>query len=187
MSFMQGELYSLRREAIRAIENLDLYGTEWDSALLHRLFIATRSFAHAVLSLKVPSVSGIRLWFQSYPKSLGSVEDKLVTMSKYKYAVVIENSAEYMSEKLMEALFAGCIPIYVGPDPQEYGIPNNLVIWSKPNIDSICSSLAEATTWDFRDFHSRLEVFLGSSEVRDLWDFEKVYQKMLELIQSGSK
>jgi hypothetical protein len=100
---------------------------------------------------------------------------------------VIENSAEYMSEKLMEALFAGCIPIYVGPDPQEYGIPSNLVIWSKPNIGSIRSSLENATTWDLRDFHSRLEVFLGSSETRDLWQFEKVYQKVLELIQKGSK
>jgi hypothetical protein len=187
ISFVDGELYSLRRMAIRALENLDLYGTEWDSTILNRLFIAARSFAHAVLNLKAPRVSGIAFWFQSYPLSKGPVRDKLKTMSKYKYALVIENSAEYMSEKLMEALFAGCIPIYVGPDPQEYGIPSNLVIWSKPNIGSIRSSLENATTWDLRDFHSRLEVFLGSSETRDLWQFEKVYQKVLELIQKGSK
>jgi hypothetical protein len=186
MSFVAGELYSLRRKSIRAFENLDLYGTEWDSTLLTRLFVAIRSLAHAALSLKVPSLNGINLWFQSYPKSKGPVKDKLATMSKYRYALVIENSTEYMSEKLMEALFAGCIPIYVGPDPQAYGIPDNLVIWTKPDIGSIRSSLADATNWDYLDFRSRLDLFVSSSATRELWDSENVYQKMLDMIQSAS-
>lgn len=183
MSFVGGELYSLRRKAIRSIENLDLYGTEWDSTLLHRLFIAIRSLAHAVLSLKVPSLSGIIYWFQGYPKSKGAVEDKLDTMSKYKYALVVENSHEYMSEKLMEALFAGCIPVYVGPDPQEYGIPKDLVIWTRPTIRAIETSLLEAAGWNFDEFHSRLNTFLTSSTTRELWDHERVYQKVLDIIQ----
>ena len=187
ISFVKGELYSLRRKAIRSIGNLELYGTDWDSKSLPRLVIAIRSFVYAILNLQVPTLSGISLWFQNYPASNGPVGDKLATMSKYKYALVIENSEEYMSEKLMEALFAGCIPIYVGPDPKEHGVPNNLVIWAKPNIESIQSSLAEAFTWDFKDFHSRLKAFLYSSETRDSWDSEKVYQKMLDIIVGGGK
>lgn len=183
MSFVGGELYSLRRKAIRSLENLDLYGTEWDSTLLHRLFIAIRSLAHAVLNLKVPSLSGITYWFQGYPKSKGTVEDKLATMSKYKYALVIENSPEYMSEKLMEALFAGCIPIYVGPDPRDYGIPKDLVIWTRPTVRAIETSLFEAASWNFYEFHSRLNTFLMSSTTRDLWDHERVYQRILDIIQ----
>jgi hypothetical protein len=105
-------------------------------------------------------------------------------MSKYRYALVIENSAEYMSEKLMEALFAGCIPIYVGPDPQEYGIPKELVIWTKPNIRAIEHSLAEAATWNLEEFYSRLAVFLSARSTRELWDHERVYQKMLDVIQA---
>ncbi len=184
MSFVKGELYSLRRKAIRALANLDLYGTEWDSKFLHRIFIGIRSFAHAVLSLTLPRLTGISLWFQPYPKSKGPVGDKLATMSKYRYALVIENSAEYMSEKLMEALFAGCIPIYVGPDPQEYGIPKELVIWTKPNIRAIEHSLAEAATWNLEEFYSRLAVFLSARSTRELWDHERVYQKMLDVIQA---
>lgn len=183
MSFVGGELYSLRRKAIRSLDNLDLYGTEWDSTVLHRLFIAIRSFIHAVLSLKVPSLSGITHWFQGYPMSKGTVEDKLDTMSKYKYVLVVENSNEYMSEKLMEALFAGCIPIYVGPDPQEYGIPKDLVIWTRPTIRAIETSLLEAAGWNFDEFHSRLNTFLISSTTRELWDHERVYQRMLDVIQ----
>jgi hypothetical protein len=186
MSFVKGELYSLRRKSINTLENLDLYGTEWDSRFSQRLFIAVRSLLHAALSLRLPIVSGISLWFQRYPKSKGPVEDKLATMSRYKYALVIENSAEYMSEKLMEALFAGCIPVYVGPNPEEFGVPKDLVIWTKPNTLAIKNSFAEAAGWNLEEFHARLAVFLSDRSTRELWDHDRVYQKMLDVIQANS-
>jgi len=187
ISFVKGELYSLRRKAIRSIDNLDLYGTDWDSKSLPRLVIALRSLGYAILNFKVPALSGITLWFQNYRVSQGPAGDKLATMSKYRYALVVENSEEYMSEKLMEALFAGCIPIYVGPDPQEYGIPKDLVIWTRPTIQAIKTSLTEATNWNFEEFHSRLKEFLLSSETRDSWDSDNVYQKMLDIIEGGRR
>ena len=185
MSFVKGELYSLRRRAIRALDNLDVFGTEWDSKFTQRLFIAIRSFTHSCLSLKLPHMQGASMWFQSYPKSFRTVDDKLAAMSKYKYALVIENSAEYMSEKLMEALFAGCIPVYVGPNPQEYGIPKDIVIWTNPNIASIENSFREAATWRFDEFQARLSLFLQSSATRELWDHERVHQRLLDLIQGN--
>ena len=186
ISFIGGELYSLRRKAIKALSNLDLYGTEWDSAFLNRLTVAVKSFAHAVLSLKLPRPSGLSLWFQGYSEFKGPVADKLATMSKYKFALVIENSAEYMSEKLMEALFAGCIPIYVGPDPENFGIPKKLVIWVDASLDSIQSGLKQASSLDFDDFHSSLSAFLGSIETRDTWECSKVYERILRETQTMS-
>lgn len=186
MSFVKGELYSLRRGAITAIGNLDLYGTEWDSSATARLFIALRSFVHSVLSLELPQISGLSLWLQPYPKSQGPVTNKLQTMSRYKYALVIENSAEYMSEKLMEALFAGCIPIYVGPDPKKYGIPKELVIRAQPSLSSIQEGLTDAQGWNIEDFHARLLGFLSSSAVRDLWDHTRVYERVLQEIQNSN-
>ena len=186
MSFIKGELYSLRRKAIKNLKNLDLYGTEWDSKLKSRLIIALKSFAQAILSLKLPRLSGLDLWFQSYPKSKGPVDDKLKTMSEYKYALVIENSAEYMSEKLMESLFAGCIPVYVGPEPEEFGIPKNLVIRALPSLHSIQEALLDAEGWNMNEFHARLGAFLGSSDVRDLWDHTRVYERLLEIIQNSN-
>ncbi len=186
MSFIKGELYSLRRKAIKHLTNLDLYGTQWDSKFAPRLIIAIKSFAQAVLSLRLPRPFGLNLWFQGYPKSKGPVDDKLQTMSAYKYALVIENSAEYMSEKLMESLFAGCIPIYVGPDPEEFGIPKDLVIRAQPSLRSIREALLQAEGWNMNAFHTRLGEFLSSSEVRDLWDHSLVYGRLLEIIQKSS-
>lgn len=186
MSFIKGELYSLRRKAIKNLDNLDLYGTQWDSKFAPRLIIAIKSFAQAVLSFKLPRLSGLNLWFQDYPKSKGPVDDKLQTMANYKYALVIENSAEYMSEKLMEALFAGCVPIYVGPDPEKYDIPKELVIRAQPSLRSIQEALLQAQGWNMNEFHAKLGAFLGSSDVRDLWDHTRVYERLLEKIQNAN-
>lgn len=183
MSLIKGELYSLRRRAIRKIANLDLYGTDWDSKFFSRMLILARNVAHSLLSLRIPRLSGISLWFQAYPQSKGHVKDKISTMAKYKYALVIENSAEYMSEKLMEALFAGCIPIYVGSNIEDFGIPVDLVVRARPDITSIHNALIEASGWNFEDFHRKLKTFLRSKEVRDTWDHQLVYQKLLEEIQ----
>jgi hypothetical protein len=186
MSFIKGELYSLRRNAIKNLTNLDLYGTQWDSRLASRLMIALKSFAQAALSIKLPRLSGLNLWFQDYPNSKGPVDDKLKTMAHYKYALVIENSAEYMSEKLMESLFAGCIPIYVGPDPEEFGIPKELVIRAQPSLHSIEEALKEADGWNKNEFHARLGAFLGSSDVRDIWDHTRVYERLLQKIENSN-
>ena len=180
MSFIVGELYSLRRKSIKAIGNLDLYGNNWDSKFMSRLVIALKTFTQAVVGLRIPRPSGLSLWFQSYPMSKGPVADKLVAMSHYKFALVIENSAEYMSEKLMESLFAGCIPIYVGPDPTNFGIPRDLVVCAEPTLPSIRASLNRASEWDLEEFHLRLRSFLNSDETRGLWDHKTVYGKMLE-------
>ena len=186
MSFIKGELYSLRRNAIKNLTNLDTYGTQWDSKLPSRLMIALKSFAQAILSINLPRLSGLNLWFQGYPKSKGPVDDKLKTISEYKYALVIENSAEYMSEKLMEALFAGCIPVYVGPNPEEFGIPRELVIRAHPSLHSIQEALKEAEGWNMNEFHNKLRAFLGSSDVRDQWDHTRVYERLLQKIQNSN-
>ena len=182
MSFVQGELYSLRRKAIKALEALDLYGTEWDSSVMSRTIIALKSLTHTLISLKLPRWSGMKLWFQSYPQSQGEVDDKLATMSSYKYALVIENSAEYMSEKLFDAFFAGCIPIYVGPKVDDYGIPKNLVVQAQPNLKSIKQALETAKEMNFEHFQQDLRKFLSDEKTIEKWSHENVYARMLEII-----
>ena len=50
---------------------------------------------------------------------LGPCEDKIKTMSRYKYAIVFENTAGcYTSEKYWDAKMAGCEPLYRGQFPK---------------------------------------------------------------------
>ena len=63
-----------------------------------------------------------------YPSYKGRVENKLLELSKFKYAIVIENEADFVSEKLFDAIAAKCVPIYVGPDLSMYEHLNKCVI-----------------------------------------------------------
>jgi hypothetical protein len=58
----------------------------------------------------------------------GYVQDKDLEISKYKYCVVIENSPDYVSEKLFEATRNACLVFYDGPTLSEFGIPNGIVV-----------------------------------------------------------
>lgn len=182
ISFLKGELYSLRRKAIRELEGIDLYGTQWDSHITTRLLIALKSFTHAALSLKLPRLSGLSLWFQPYPDAKGEVRDKRKTMSSYKYALIIENSPEYMSEKLFDAFFAGCMPIYVGPPVGNYGIPEGLVFQAEPKVSAIAESLAQAKNSDFKAHQQKLQEFLGDYRTISRWSQESVYDEILRLV-----
>jgi hypothetical protein len=60
--------------------------------------------------------------------------EKVDVMRKYKFCVAMENSIrqDYMTEKMWDALVAGCIPIYLGNSNAEYVVPNpnSFVRWA---------------------------------------------------------
>lgn len=61
----------------------------------------------------------------------GMVEDKLSTLAKYKFSICFENMKSecgYITEKIFDCFFAGCIPIYYGADDIRKYIPDNTFI-----------------------------------------------------------
>jgi hypothetical protein len=60
--------------------------------------------------------------------NVGIVDDKQAVLADAEFAVVIENSANYVSEKLFDAMFAGCVPLYVGPPLSSVGIPDDVAV-----------------------------------------------------------
>jgi hypothetical protein len=102
-SLIEGELYSERRRAILFFqenhsEEFDFYGKSWDG-------------------------SG----FTAYK---GAIDNKLEILSQYKFSICYENSSlnGWISEKIFDSFFAGCVPIYLGaPNITDY-IPANTFI-----------------------------------------------------------
>jgi hypothetical protein len=102
------ELYSERLRAIRslsAFDDFDLYGRGWDRSDGRDRQIDLRRYR-------------------------GEVDDKLGTMCGYRFALAIENASfpGYISEKIFDCFFAGCIPVYYGaPDIERY-IPSRTFV-----------------------------------------------------------
>ena len=101
-------------------------------------------------------------------------------MQRYKFALVIENELSYMSEKLFDAFFAGCIPIYIGPDIAHYGIPKGLVIQCKPTVTSLIEGFEVAKRTNFEDYQEQLEHWLKSESTKNSHEGAGVINRAIE-------
>jgi len=179
MSFVEGEMYSLRRLLAQRSSEIDVWGMGWQMPFIKR---AIRVIEELMIPLRhgfPVKLSSVRGWFKSPLSYKGPSEDKLATLSKYKYSIVIENSLDYMSEKLFDCFFAGTFPIYVGPDPREFGIPEFAAIHSKPNIESVLESINLARRVNLDEWRSSVLAWLSSEGVEQMWSGPDVLRQIL--------
>ena len=129
------EFYTLRLKAIMhfsKFNDFDLYGRNW-----HKKYWG------------IPN----HIYKKALSKYKGSVDNKVKCLSEYRFSICFENASYpgYITEKIFDCFFAGCIPIYFGaPDVEKY-IPKNCFI-------------------DFSDFNndfSKLENFLINFSMND--------------------
>lgn len=182
ISFVKGEMYSLRRLVAQRSTEIDVWGMGWQISLPTKV---KRLFDELLIPLRNGSPvnpSSMQGWFQSPRSYKGQSVDKLSTLSTYKYSLVIENSLDYMSEKLFDCLFAGTLPIYVGPDPSEFGIPASLAIRSEPNIESVFESIELARAINLHDWRSSVLSWLSSEGVEQMWSAPYVLRQIIDKI-----
>ena len=185
MSFAKGELYTLRRIAAQKSTDIDVWGFDWDMPWFRR---ATKAFEELLIPLKHGfgiKPAAINGWFRSPLSFKGTSENKLSTLASYKYALVIENSIEYMSEKLFDSLFAGTFPIYVGPNPVDFGIPEFVAIHAKPDINSIMKAIEQARTIDLESWRTSVLSWLKSDGVEEAWSGPFVTQQIIDRIDES--
>ncbi len=109
------ELYTERIKAIRWFEtnypeDFDLYGNGWDRY----------HFEGTFLGIKIARLNRLtfltKLLRPYYPSYKGSIKSKKETYQKYKFSVCYENTQAngYITEKVFDCFFGGCVPIYLG-------------------------------------------------------------------------
>ena len=128
-------------------------------------------------------ISGLKYFFRYNSNYLGEVGDKRAVMVKYKYCLVIENSSEYLSEKLFDALLSGCIPIYVGPDLTKYEIPTNLYLQAKPNLVDVRAKISDAKKVNFNEWRKNLNLWLSSPKTYEDWSQDLFLKKIMRIIE----
>jgi hypothetical protein len=129
--------------------------------------------------------SALKGWFRKPISYLGPSDDKLKTLAGYDYSIVIENSTDYMSEKLFDCLFTGTLPVYVGPDPESFGIPSFVAIHTKPNREAVKESMELANKVDLQKWRKDLLDWLKSEGVEQMWSGPHVLEKILEILDEN--
>lgn len=176
LSFIQGELYSLRREVLHFDSRVDLYGQGWRRTSAQRIKDVAYQMVLLAASGRSLSLTSLKLFFRKPQRYFGPVEDKISTNSNYKVSVVIENSATYMSEKFLEAVVAGSIPVYIGPDPSHFGIPENLYILAEPSRAGVSDGITKALAMNYESWALEALAFLESDQVKKEWSLEAHWQ-----------
>ena len=169
VSIRNGELYSLRRDAIFRCEFIDVYGHGWNKSFaskLKNILIEIRGLYRYPTKI---SFKGLKKYLKRTPRYQGVSLNKQETLSNYQYALVIENSFEFFSEKFFDALVSGCIPIYVGVDLAKFQIPEDLYIKAAPNVDSIARAFNEARRIDYDLWRHRALLWLEDEKTKNRW------------------
>ena len=111
------ELYSAREKSVAFFDKhyptlFDLYGTRWNTPVTR----LQRFFPFLV---------------KKYNTYRGRTENKLETLSRYKFNLCYENNSNvngYISEKIFTAIQARTVPIYLGaPNIQDYVDPDTFI------------------------------------------------------------
>ena len=133
-------------------------------------------------NLQAPSFSATRFWFGKPRNYLGEAVNKVEVMSDYKFALVIENDQSFVSEKLFDALFAGCVPIYVGANLDFLNLPSGLVFESGPTVKDLRATFDRAQDVDFDSWSRLREGYLSNPATINANSSSSVFKEIARFI-----
>lgn len=162
-------LYSERVNAIRWFElhapgDFDLFGSGWDSPEARHGMTGRIA---AKLQKFFPRQTG-KVFFPSYR---GRVASKLDTMRRYRFSICYENVRDlsgYITEKIFDSFFAGCIPVYWGAANIEKYIPEDCFIDRRkfPSHEALYQFMVTMNEDHYIGYQERIATFLTSDKAK---------------------
>mgnify|MGYP000383192403 CR=1 FL=1 len=164
------ELYSKRKEAIRWFEknHLDefsLYGIGWDEF----------RFSGPIYIRALNRVAWIKniLWKikgEVFPSYRGKIENKKLVMSGYKFSICYENARDmpgYITEKIFDSFFAGCVPVYWGADNISKYVPENCFVDKRiySSYEELYDYLEKMSDIEYNTYLYNIQKFIESDAV----------------------
>ena len=177
--------YGIRRNLANKMSELELslFGPLWRANLFtkirHRLAVAYFSLKSGVIP-NLKSVYGHL--HRRYVNARGTVADKHEILKQSKFNLVIENAPETVSEKLFDALIAGAIPIYMGPNLERFNLPESLVIETDGSIEHVRKIINNYEEGKIKEILKSGSDFITSDQFMNEWAADKVNSKIARVI-----
>lgn len=191
VSYDKRELYSERYNIIKWFETFhkeefSLFGYGWNYKYFKPKFeIILKIFD------KLPFLKHIFLKNKLFVYN-GEVSDKNATLSQFTFSFVYENALNidgYISEKIFDSFFAGCIPIYKGERNISHIIPKNTFIDARDfqTIEEIYESLKEMSEDKCCEYRKNILEYLESDNSRKFSSEYFVNQMLSVLLDKNDK
>jgi len=160
------ELYSERLCAIQWFEkhhpdDFDFYGVGWDEA----------SFDNKYLNFFMKKIGLSQVLGKRYVSYGGRVASKLEVLKQYKFAICYENARDisgYITEKIFDCFFAGCVPIYWGANNVTDHIPPECFIDRRnfSSYEALYDFISTMTDAEYLGYLSHIESYLRSERIK---------------------
>ena len=183
-SFVKGQFYSLRAQLASTDKRVDVFGPDWGNPDARLILRIIAEFLFALRASSGVDLETLGSVFSTPIRWHGPARDKISVMKDYKVAVTIENSGGYMSEKIFDAFFSGCIPVYVGPSLEPFEVPGDLYVRAQPNLESIKSALTYALEMDYNTWLGRVKAYLASPKTYEIWSSRSAFMKLIDRAHS---
>jgi hypothetical protein len=158
-----GELYTERIRAIKWFEknhpgDFDLFGVGWDRYYFADNFTKLNRLKFLTKFLR-----------PDYPSYKGPAEEKLNLCKKYKFSICYENCSfpNYISEKIFDSFWSGCVPVYLGaPNVSDY-IPAGTFVDKRKfrTYEELYSYLKNMPAKEYQKYLSEIKKFAMSEKI----------------------
>lgn len=157
-------LYKERIKAIRwfeqrHLEDFDLYGIGWDKYYFRGILSRLNRFNFLRKTIK-----------PKYSSYKGEIKSKREVLQKYKFAICYDNVCNtpgYITEKIFDCFFAGCIPVYWGAPNVTEHIPKETFIDRRnfKTYDKLYNYLKNMSDKKYLNFLDAIKNFIKSDKI----------------------
>jgi hypothetical protein len=189
VSIIAGELYSLRRQVLsdeRVNKLIDVAGPGWNQGSLYIYKnVAKQLMKNGFTNSFIKNLSELNPKIINY---LGFIKDKNSLIQEYQVSLVIENSLDYVSEKLFDALDAGAVTIYVGGQLTNFELPSTLAIQVPPDYLKIMHEVERLMSLDIDMLENiQKEQQFHYSKIHHAWNNMRVFHELAVEIERTIK
>lgn len=153
-------VYAIRWFEQNAPQDFDLYGVDWDLPAARKGLIGKieRRFWRAI---------GRIAKLQPFPSYRGKLLRKRDALARTRFAICYENVRDlpgYITEKIFDCFFSGCVPVYWGANNITDHIPADCFIDRRKFRDTadVYSVLKNISESEFLGYQNRIATFLRS-------------------------
>ena len=176
--------YELRRQVYDSLPDskLSKFGQFWNFNLKDRVIIRL-----GMIKFSIKQRYGFN-YFKTFNnfflnlKQVNAIENKHKTLINSKYHLIIENSHNFVTEKIFDSIIDGAIPIYIGTDLGELGIPIKSYIKCEANINAINLLLSELKNRNSNTYREGALKFLSSGNLVKNFSGEEIYSQIIDEI-----
>ena len=156
-------LYPERVKAIRwferyAPQDFDLFGVGWDKPALRQGALGrAERLAYKLLGSQ----------FKPFPSYRGRINQKSDVLEKTRFSICYENVRDipgYVTEKIFDCFFSGCVPVYWGASNITSHIPDNCFIDRRnfKTTHQVWSFLKAMSEVEYKGYQKNIRDFLNS-------------------------